>query len=189
MRLPAPADIGGQVRLAGWVAAKRDHGGLLFVDLRDPAGRDADLLVARSGEDSPTVGAILHGDHRARVVQLVCHPGSAAFDDPVPPARGERRLGHRHGRRSSARNRQTPKLLTGEVEVEVGNVEVLSSSDVLPFPVERDSDVGEEARLNYRYLDMRRGPLAERLARRARSASWSAPTCRSAASSRSRRRC
>ena len=61
-----------------------------------------------------------------------------------------------------------PKLLTGEVEVEVGSVEVLSSADVLPFPVERDSDVGEEARLTFRYLDMRRGPLAERLAKRAR---------------------
>ncbi len=61
-----------------------------------------------------------------------------------------------------------PQLLTGEVEVEVSGLEVLSSADVLPFPVERDSDVGEEARLTYRYLDLRRGPLAERLAKRAR---------------------
>ncbi|MGA3218951.1 MAG: aspartate--tRNA ligase, partial [Acidimicrobiales bacterium] len=61
-----------------------------------------------------------------------------------------------------------PKLATGEVEVEVDSLEILSAAEVLPFPVERDSDVGEEARLTYRYLDMRRGPLVERLAKRAR---------------------
>ena len=61
-----------------------------------------------------------------------------------------------------------PKLVTGEVEVEVDAVEVLSSADVLPFPVERDTEVGDEMRLTYRYLDMRRGPLVERLAKRAR---------------------
>ncbi len=161
------SDIGGQVRLAGWMAAKRDHGGLLFIDLRDPAGRDADLLVARSGEDTPAVGAILHGDHRARVVQLVCHPGSAAFDE-LSRLRIESVISVIGMVAARPPENTNPELLTGEVEVEVGNVEVLSSSDVLPFPVERDTDVGEEARLKYRYLDMRRGPLAERLSKRAR---------------------
>ena len=176
-----PADIGGQVLLAGWVAAKRDHGGLLFVDLRDPAGPEADLPVPEAdlpmpgadlagpgaGDAGLEVGAFLQGDHRARLVQLVCHPGGPAFEtlshlrlESVVSVRGK----------VVARPPATvnPKLLTGEVEVEVGTVDVLSSADVLPFPVERDSDVGEEARLTYRYLDMRRGPLAERLAKRAR---------------------
>src|SRR6201999_211663 len=63
-----------------------------------------------------------------------------------------------------------PKLVTGEVEVVIGEVEVLSTAEVLPFPVERDSDVGEESRLRFRYLAMRRGPLVARLAARARLA-------------------
>ena len=181
------ADIGREVRLAGWVAAKRDHGGLLFVDLRDPVGAEADLLVpslsitgpAGAGVDGAGAegtgvdgagaegGGFLQGDHRARIVQLVCHPGGAGFEaltrlrlESVVTVTGK----------VVARPADTvnPKLVTGEVEVEVGGVEVLSAADVLPFPVERDSDVGEEARLTYRYLDMRRGPLAERLAKRAR---------------------
>jgi aspartyl-tRNA synthetase len=60
-----------------------------------------------------------------------------------------------------------PKLETGEVEVAVTSVDVLSAAEVLPFPVEKDSEVGEESRLRYRYLDLRRGPLVERLAARA----------------------
>ena len=163
------ADIGAQVRLAGWVAAKRDHGGLLFIDLRDPVGPEADRPVPGGGGDAGHGPGrdILLGDHRARVVQLVCHPGGAAFE-PLSHLRLESVVSV--SGRVVARPPATvnPRLLTGEVEVEVGSVEVLSSSDVLPFPVERDSDVGEEARLTYRYLDMRRGPLAERLAKRAR---------------------
>jgi aspartyl-tRNA synthetase len=61
-----------------------------------------------------------------------------------------------------------PKIATGTIEVVVDAVEVLSRADVLPFPVERDTEVGEEARLRYRYLDMRRGPIVERLIGRAR---------------------
>ncbi len=161
------SDIGGRVRLAGWMAAKRDHGGLLFIDIRDPVGRDADLLVGGSGEDTPVVGPMVHGDHRARVVQLVCHPGGTAFDE-LSRLRIESVISVTGLVAARPPENINPELLTGEVEVEVGNVEVLSSSDVLPFSVERDTDVGEEARLKYRYLDMRRGPLAERLSRRAR---------------------
>ncbi|MGH9116119.1 MAG: aspartate--tRNA ligase [Acidimicrobiales bacterium] len=137
-----PADVGRRVRLAGWVAARRDHGGLLFVDLRDAGG----------------------------LVQLVAHPGAAAFEvladlrlESVVSVSGE----------VVARPAETvnPKLATGAVEVVVDEVEVLSSADVLPFPVEHDAEVGEETRLRYRYLDMRRGPLLERLAARARFAS------------------
>jgi aspartyl-tRNA synthetase len=137
---------GRTVRLAGWVAAKRDHGGLLFVDLRDPGGTEA-----------------------AAVVQLVAHPGKAAFNDlsglrleSVVSVTGEVKL--------RPPEMVNPRLPTGEVEVEVETVEVLSRADALPFPVERDAEVGEEARLRFRYLDMRRGPLMERMAARARLA-------------------
>lgn len=139
-------DVGRGVRLAGWIAAKRDHGGLLFIDLRDAGGIES-----------------------GGIVQLVAHPDIAAFEtlsglrlESVVSVSGE----------VTARPPETvnPRLDTGEVEVVVSNVEVLSASDVLPFPVERDSDVGEEARLRYRYLDMRRGPLMDRLAARSRLA-------------------
>jgi aspartyl-tRNA synthetase len=139
-------DVGRSVLLAGWIAAKRDHGGLLFLDLRDAGG------IEPGG-----------------VVQLVVHPEVPAFGtltglrlESVVSVRGE----------VTARPPETvnPKLETGEVEVVVGEVEVLSRAEVLPFPVERDTDVGEEARLRYRYLDMRRGPLMDRLAARARLA-------------------
>ena len=141
-----PDDVGRAVRLAGWLAAKRDHGGLLFVDLRDPGGTEIGGLV-----------------------QLVAHPSEAGFEtlsalrlESVVSVTGD----------VVARQPETvnPKLGTGAVEVSVSGVEVLSSAEVLPFPVERDSEVGEEARLRHRYLDLRRGPLVERLAARARLA-------------------
>jgi aspartyl-tRNA synthetase len=154
-----PADIGSTVRLSGWVAAKRDHGGLLFIDLRDPAGPDADL---------PAPGnAFLRGDHSARMVQLVSHPGHATFET-LSRLRLESVVAVTGKVVARPADTVNPKLATGEVEVDVDGLEVLSTSEVLPFPVERDSDVGEEARLTHRYLDMRRGPLIERLAKRAR---------------------
>jgi aspartyl-tRNA synthetase len=136
-------DVGRNVRLAGWMAAKRDHGGLLFVDLRDPGG------CAPAG-----------------LVQLVAHPGVAAFEvlahlrvESVISVSGQ----------VVARPPETvnAKLDSGAVEVMVGAVEVLSAAEVVPFPVEKDNEVGEESRLRYRYLDLRRGPLVERLAARA----------------------
>jgi aspartyl-tRNA synthetase len=139
-------DVGTTVRLAGWVAAKRDHGGLLFVDLRDPAG------VGPAGE-----------------VQLVVHP-----DESAGPVLAGLRVESAISILGTvvARSAETvnPKLETGTIEVAVTEVEVLSEADVLPFPVERDSEVSEEARLRYRYLDLRRGPVVERLAQRARFA-------------------
>lgn len=174
------SDIGSEVRLAGWVAAKRDHGGLLFTDLRDPVGPDAFLPVTdlppREASGDPRAdgdgyggagaGELERGDHNARVVQLVCHPGGEAFEtlSRLRPESVVNVAGRVVARPTETVN---PKLATGAVEVEVSSVEVLSSADVLPFPVERDSEVGEEARLSYRYLDLRRGPVAERLAKRA----------------------
>ncbi len=157
-------DIGSEVRLAGWVAAKRDHGGLLFIDLRDPVGPDAYLPAADGSPDGAT--GLQRGHHNARIVQLVCHPGSEAFEvlSRLRPESVMSVAGRVVGRPPETVN---PKLATGAVEVDVSSVEVLSSADVLPFPVERDSDAGEEARLTYRYLDLRRGPLVERLAKRA----------------------
>ena len=142
-----PSQIGTTVRLAGWIATKRDHGGLLFVDLRDPAG------LAPSG-----------------IVQLVAHPGEPAFE-VLEGLRLESVVSISGQVMARPPENVNPKLDTGELEIRVAEVEVLSSSEILPFPVERDTDVGEENRLRYRYLDLRRGPLTERIVRRAQLAS------------------
>ncbi len=139
-------DVGSTVRLAGWIAAKRDHGGLLFLDLRDPGGVDP-----------------------AGMVQLVIDPAKPAFET-LAHLRVESVISVTGRVVARAEANVNPKIPTGHVEVTVDDAEVLSSADVLPFPVERDTEVGEEARLRYRYLDMRRGPLVERLAARARLA-------------------
>jgi aspartyl-tRNA synthetase len=134
-------DIGDVVRLAGWIAAKRDHGGLLFVDFRDDGG----VVQLVSHPDDPAFETLTH----LRVESVVCVTGRVV----ARPAEGV-----------------NPKLASGTVEVIVDSADVLSRADVLPFPVEKDAEVSEEIRLRYRYLDLRRGPLLERLHARARFA-------------------
>jgi len=130
-----PSDEGQDVTLAGWVARRRDHGGVVFIDLRDASGV---VQVVFRQED------IAH-DLRAEFCVLVT--GTV--------------------RRRPAGN-ENPELATGEVEVAVTDIEVLSESDPLPFPVDGAVELNEEVRLHYRYLDIRRPEMA--LALRARSA-------------------
>src|SRR3984885_9437151 len=128
------SDSGRNVTLAGWVARRRDHGGVVFIDLRDASG--VVQVVFRSDE-------IAH-DLRAEFCVLV--PGAV--------------------RRRPAGN-ENPDLATGDIEVAAAQIEVLSESDPLPFPVEGAADLNEEVRLRYRYLDIRRPEMAAAL--RARS--------------------
>jgi aspartyl-tRNA synthetase len=118
------------VRLSGWVHRKRDLGGVLFVDLRDHYG----------------------------ITQLVANPGSAAF--PIfERLRAESVVkvdGKVVARRPDTVN---PQLATGEVEVRVDTVEVLSEASELPLPVFGEPDYPEETRLKYRFLDLRRETL------------------------------
>ncbi|MDQ1399854.1 MAG: aspartyl-tRNA synthetase [Acidimicrobiaceae bacterium] len=133
--------VGQRLRLAGWIGAKRDHGGLLFIDLRDAGG----------------------------VLQLVSHPDRPGFDtlsrlrlESVISVEGE----------VVARDEKdfNPKLATGTIELAVDSIEVLSVADVLPFPIDPAAEISEEARLRFRYLDLRRGPVVARLQARARLA-------------------
>ncbi len=133
--------VGQRLRLAGWVAAKRDHGGLLFIDLRDAGG----VLQLVSHPDRPGFEAL----SGLRVESVVSVEG-------VVVARQEKDFNQ--------------KLPTGTIEVAVDSVDVLSAADVLPFPIDPAADASEEARLRYRYLDLRRGPVAARLQARARLA-------------------
>jgi aspartyl-tRNA synthetase len=127
-------DEGLNVTLAGWVARRRDHGGVVFIDLRDASG--VVQVVFRQEE-------VAH-DLRAEFCVLVT--GTVRRRPP---------------------GNENPELATGEVEVAVSEIEVLSESDPLPFPIEDAAELNEEVRLRYRYLDIRRPEMAAAL--RARS--------------------
>jgi aspartyl-tRNA synthetase len=121
------AHIGSQARLSGWLQNRRDLGGILFVDLRDHYG----------------------------LVQLIARPGSAAIEalSGVPKETVLRVDGQVVAR---APGNENPDLPTGDIEVEVAEIEVLGTCDPLPFSVFPDDPVSEEARLTYRFLDLRR---------------------------------
>lgn len=121
------ADVGETVRLSGWVHRKRDHGGLLFIDLRDNFG----------------------------VTQLVFDVDSACFAE-AEAVRAESVI--RIDGRVKARSEETvnPDLATGDVEVYVDEMEVLSAAGELPLPVFGDTEYPEDVRLKYRFLDLRR---------------------------------
>ncbi|MET9799704.1 aspartate--tRNA ligase [Streptomyces sp. NPDC006368] len=121
------SDVGTGVRLSGWLHNRRDLGGILFIDLRDHYG----------------------------ITQLVARPGTAAYEaldkqtkesvvrvDGTVVSRGAENI--------------NPDLPTGEIEVEVSEVEVLGASGPLPFTINTDDGVNEERRLEYRFLDLRR---------------------------------
>ena len=121
------SDIGSTVRLSGWIHRKRDHGGVLFVDLRDHHG----ITQVVADSDSPALPVL----ERLRVESVVTIDG-------VVKARAE--------------GTTNPKLATGEIEVFAKQVTVQSEAAELPMPVAGEADYPEEIRLKYRYLDLRR---------------------------------
>jgi aspartyl-tRNA synthetase len=133
-------DAGAQVALCGWVAHRRDHGGVTFIDLRDREG----------------------------AVQLVFHPEDAPEAHAAAQALGGedvvRVTGAVRPRPEGMRNAQLP---TGEVEVLATSVEVLAEADTPPFPIEDYTEANEMLRLRYRYLDLRRPEMTRRLRLRA----------------------
>lgn len=124
------ADAGATVRLSGWIHRKRDHGGLLFVDLRDHYG--ITQLVAMAGSD------VLRALDALRLESVVTVTGDvvARTAETVNPA-----------------------LATGAIEVRVRALEVQSEAAELPLPVATEADYPEDIRLRYRYLDLRRERL------------------------------
>jgi len=119
------ANVGDTVTLAGWVARRRDHGGVAFIDLREASG--VVQVVVR--ED---VAHQLRAEYCLKIVGTV-----------------ERR----------PEGNENPAIPTGEIEVIADDVEILSAAAPLPFPIDEHVEVGEEARLKHRYLDLRRpGP-------------------------------
>lgn len=126
--------VGEKVRLSGWINRKRDHGGVLFIDLRDTYGvtqcvvdEGSPLLDTVEGWRSESVITI-EGDVRAR-------PGETANN----------------------------KLPTGQVEVYIDKATLQSAADVIPFQVAEDDGAGEDVRLKYRYLDLRREKMQKNI--------------------------
>src|SRR6516225_4174343 len=126
---------GERVVLAGWVARRRDHGGVMFIDLRDASG-----VVQVLVRDLP--GAEEEATHHLRAEFCIKVTG----DVRTRPAGNE-----------------NPELPTGTVEVVAEQIEVLSEADPLPFPVEGNTEVSEDVRIKYRYLDVRREETARNL--------------------------
>ncbi|WP_440069833.1 aspartate--tRNA ligase [Streptosporangium sp. OZ121] len=127
---------GQRVTLAGWVARRRDHGGVVFIDLRDASG--SAQVVFREEDDA-------HGLRAEYCVKVV----------------GEVRV--------RPEGNENPELPTGAIEVVASEVEVLSESAPLPFPIEGTAGISEEARLKYRYLDIRRQQVAHAMRIRSRA--------------------
>ncbi|ASY62298.1 Aspartyl-tRNA synthetase [Sinorhizobium sojae CCBAU 05684] len=131
------SDVGSTVRLSGWVHRVRDHGGVLFIDLRDHYG----------------------------VTQVVADPDSPAFK-MAETVRGEwviRVDGTVKARTDETINRTMP---TGEIELYAGEIEVLSAAKELPLPVFGEPDYPEDVRLKYRFLDLRRETLHKNIVKR-----------------------
>ena len=131
-------DVGSEVRLSGWVHRIRDHGGVLFIDLRDHYG----------------------------MTQVLCDPDSPVFTE-VENVRSEwciRIDGTVKARDNELRN---SKIATGDIEVFVRDIEVLGASAELPLIVFGDQEYPEETRLRYRFLDLRREVMQKNIKLRA----------------------
>ena len=132
--------IGQTVTLAGWVNSRRDHGGVIFIDLRD---REGLTQVVFRPEEQPQVAEASHGLRGEDVIQV-----TGVVSARLPGT-------------------ENPRLATGDVEVVASQLTVLNKSDVPPFPL--DSKLAnEDLRLTYRYLDLRRAEMGQNLRTRHR---------------------
>lgn len=132
--------IGAAVTLSGWVNRRRDHGGLIFIDLRDRFGL---TQVVFDPEQNPSAHAV---GEKLRSEWVISIKGTVI---PRRPGMANAKLG------------------TGDIEVQVDDIEVLSKAQTPPFSISDETiEVNEELRLKYRYLDIRRGDIAEKLIKR-----------------------
>ena len=136
-----PERAGSQVRVAGWVHRRRDHGGLIFIDLRERSGI---IQLVFHPDRAPAAHAAAHG---LRSEDVITATGTVNQRDP---------------------QNVNPNLDTGEIEVAVSQLEILADSDTPPFPLDEDVSVDENLRLRHRAVDLRRVPMQEALALRHR---------------------
>jgi aspartyl-tRNA synthetase len=128
--------IGQTVTLCGWVDTHRDHRGVLFVDLRDRYGTTQVVFSPRAGQDLMTAARALRSEYVISVTGRVAQRPDGTVN---------------------------PKLCTGEIEIPADRLEVLNTSLTPPFPPTSSNLVGEDMRLKYRYLDLRRPAMQQTL--------------------------
>lgn len=133
-------DVGQQVNLCGWVNTRRDHGGVIFIDLRD---REGLTQVVFRPEEHPEVAAAAHGLRGEDVIRIA---GTVAARLP---------------------GTENPRLGTGDIEIVASELEILSKADVPPFPVDEEGG-NEDLRLAHRYFDLRRPAMVRNLRQRHR---------------------
>lgn len=136
------ADVGKQVVLMGWVNTRRDHGGLMFVDLRDREGITQIVFNPEIDEEAHKLATVLRAEFCMAVLGKV---------------------------RERPEGMHNPKMKTGDIEVLVEKFEVLNRSKTPPFEIEDEITTNEDTRLRYRYLDLRRRPLRDNLIMRSRA--------------------
>ena len=136
------ADAGREVTLAGWVQRRRDHGALVFIDLRDRSG----------------------------ICQVVLDGEDAALAEKFKPVRSEWVVAVKGRVRPRPEEMRNPDLPSGEVEVLVGELRILNTCLTPPFPIDgfQEAEVSDDLRFKYRYLDLRRREMQERMAFRHR---------------------
>jgi aspartyl-tRNA synthetase len=129
-------DVGQQVRVAGWVHRRRDHGGLIFIDLRDRTGLLQLVFRPEEAPDAHTAAGRLRGEDVITVSGELVRRDESAIN---------------------------PELPTGEVELVAAELEQLADSETPPFQIDEDDPVGEELRLRYRYLDLRKDRMRDNM--------------------------
>lgn len=120
---------GKEVTLCGWVKARRDHGKLIFIDLRDRYGYTQVVFIPKSAPEIYSQAQDLRSEFAIKVKGLVNKRPAGTLN---------------------------PKIPTGEIEVEAKDLEIINPAKTPPFELEEDSEISEELRLKYRYLDLRR---------------------------------
>ncbi len=135
-------DIGKELHLAGWVHKVRNHGGVIFIDLRD---REGIVQVVVEEKDNPEVY------------------------EKADKVRSEYVIGVRGRVRRRPEGTENPKLRTGYVELLLEDLKIFNTSEVLPFPIEEETHISEELKLRYRYLDLRRESMRRNITFRSRA--------------------
>jgi aspartyl-tRNA synthetase len=128
--------VGSDARVAGWVHRRRDHGGLIFIDLRDRSGIVQLVFHPESAGEAHALA------HRLRSEYVISAAGTVAAREP---------------------QNINPNLATGEIELAVNELEILAEADTPPFPLDEDVPVDETLRLRHRAVDLRRPAMTEAL--------------------------